>query len=206
MRTEPSLRWIILFFAVLLSACAGTQNVKQDYKLDVSSKKGLVVGTLTLKQSAWVAPIFHFKSVNADAAFKAKDDGISGAIAFSDNMITHRPRSDFPDRMAKLFVVELPAGKYVFHEMQFPKGAAAGPIYIDTSGRSTHQVSFEVEEGRVVYAGDLLIDADKSIMQGGVIKGFEARDFLDKDRPQLTKDYPNIDFVNVKKSLYKIRY
>src|SRR6266481_8122463 len=138
-----------------LAGCIGAQNVAKDYQVDPGTKKGLVIGTLTLVRSTYAAPMFRFRSVSETGAFKTSDEEMNSAIAFSENPITRRPRSDLPGRLAKLFVIELPEGKYNFHELRFPRGGMAGPIYIDMSSTSKHSGSFRAKAGQVVYVGDI---------------------------------------------------
>jgi hypothetical protein len=184
----------VVFAALLLAGCIGVQNVKSDYKLDLSSDKALVVGTLTLKRSTYSSPIFYFQ--NADGTYK-------DSIAFSENVITRRPRTDLPGRISKLFIVELPAGKYNFYQLKFPFGAMAGYIWIDMSSNSKHQVSFEVEAGKTNYVGDLFIDAESSNLKGTWVNSIGVRDMFEADKNDITKAYPGIAATDLKKLLFR---
>ena len=186
---------LLALLAVSLTACVGVQNVKSDYQLDPSSKKGLVVGTLTLARSTYSAPIFYFQS---------SDKTVSESIAFSESFPTRRPRTDLPGRLSKLFIVELPVGSYNFYRLRFPSGAALGYVWIDLSSTSSQSVSFDVEAGKVTYVGDLFIDAQSSNLRGTWVNSIKVRDFLDQDKREFIKAHSWLADTDLKTSLFRI--
>lgn len=206
MRAGSSIKIAVgLALSLSLVSCIGAQNIAKDQPLDLSSNKGVVVGTITLKKSTYAAPIFYFTGSGTGAA-KTSEGEIKSAISFSENPVTRRPRTDLPQRLAKLFVIELPEGKYTFHELRFPRGAAAGAVWIDMSSTSQHNVSFNVAAGKVVYVGDLYIDAESSNIRGVSVNDIQVRDTWEQDKAEVLKNYPNLQKATVGKSLFQMKH
>ena len=179
---------LLIIVGLLLSGCAGVQNVKSDYRLDTSSNKGLVIGTLTLKNKTLEVPYFSFKSENGDPV---------GSISFRQNLLTQRPETDLKDRFAKVFVIELPAGKYHFNQLVFPRHAGA----LNLSSSTIQMASFKVEAGKANYIGDIVIDAETSAIRASTVNSIKVRDLLEEDKNEFLKLYSNSSEIVIKKSI-----
>jgi hypothetical protein len=159
----------IFFYIVLLTlgGCAvGTQNVKPGYMLESSTGKGLVLGTITLTRKTHTLPRFQYQKVNGE---------YGGFLRFENNPFTHSPVSDLADRLGKLVMIELPAGKYQITDIEFRAGVAVGSAYVDLSTSHHRTVEFEVVPGKMVYLGDLLVDDQGGFYSGVGINALSVR-------------------------------
>ncbi len=180
-----------LFAVVLLvlTGCA-TPNLDKGYSIKETSKKGVIIASLTKTGHGHWPPGYNFKHITGST---------KGILEFKQNMFD-RIVSDFSGVEGKLVVLELPAGEYKISRWFINQG------YIGLESRKGFDLRFEVRPGNVTYIGELNNDREA----GGIFgiglgrMTFNIKNSKERDLGEVQKEYPNMSLASVETNLITI--
>lgn len=169
----------ILVATLLLSGCAST-TVKQDYSLNESTDKGLLVTSISY-QGGYSGYAVYFKNTKTN-----KLDYVE--FGAGSTLIPIPPKGDFShlNRKGEVFATELPAGEYHIWRWRVQSGyATLTPI-------NPMKVEFKIEPGKATYLGNF--DFIETSSLGFTITGVDVNysDQSEVDLDILMKKLPNI--------------
>lgn len=140
--------FLLLLVTLACQACTiKTTNIDYDYRLDNSEQDdGIVVMSLSASGTT---------ALSLRARNKSNDN-----IVFPMFSEHGAPGVDWHNPSGRLMAVRLPAGKYTFYEFfAYDVKPKDGQIYSYTyANKEPFSVTFNVEPGKTVYAGNLYID------------------------------------------------
>jgi hypothetical protein len=139
---------LLLFSVLFVQACAiKTTNINADYSPDIKEQGyGIVVMSLSATGTSYLS---------LRARSKTNDN-----IVFPMFSEHGAPGVDWRNPSGRLMAVQLPVGRYNFYEFfKYDVKPKNGDIYsYSYTNRKPFSVSFIVEPGKTIYAGNLHID------------------------------------------------
>lgn len=139
---------LFLFSLLFIQACAiNTTNINVDHTLDTKEQGyGIVIMSLSASGTSYLS-------------LRARNK-MNDSIVFPMFSEHGAPGVDWRDPSARLMAVQLPVGKYSFYEFfKYDVKPKDGDIYsYSYTNKKPFSVSFIVEPGKVIYAGNLHID------------------------------------------------
>lgn len=183
---------------VALSGCATRQmDLPDDFTFSPGRKTGIIVGSVTSAadtrwRPAWLERSSYYYAGIDDPAIR----GVlrSGGNDYPGGWDGQACANSFPPHeCARLFAVELPAGRYRIHAVQVREPSAASVETGEYFSQAIDSWQFEVARGEVRYLGDLhsrICTASSGRGLGPWAARGEVRDAFVRDWPLLVERFP----------------
>jgi hypothetical protein len=153
-----------LVLAVVLGGCTSF-NVQNDYSLDPSSKKGLLVLSFTA-ETEFQNLVLQYREINT---------GSTGEIT----LFTYQNPLDWNMPRGRLATIELPTGQYEIFNWATPMG--------DRSVKE-FSIPFSIVAGKATYIGNVHF----AFLKKTKLYQFRVTDMSSRDLPLLFQRYPNL--------------
>ncbi|TWC41295.1 hypothetical protein FBY03_10240 [Pseudomonas sp. SJZ079] len=167
----------LIVAALLLCGCA-TPNIGSNYRLDETSGRGLVIGSVTYQGRLSEYKMFYRPMPTGKAAFFKAGQG----------QVPPFPHNDFATAGAtgELFSAELPAGRYEFFGWGIHSGGAG------TQSTEPFSIEFVVTPGRPIYLGNFHFAQERSL--GLTVTGATVYHRLqtERDLARFKNSYPQL--------------
>lgn len=180
-------RSLLLFTAIILTACSSASTDKAPETFTATSNNGLAIGTITFEGDTPVNDIYRFfyKAQSGDKKFMKRNAGkiiINGRANKESGF-----NGDFNNKKTYLYIIEREPGTYAFTQYNYLDHLGANGM---VSSSKLFAIPFEIKKGEITYVGEM---AYKDMAEKGTPRIFVA-DYYTRDLPEFKNKYPNIDW------------
>ncbi|WP_075186116.1 hypothetical protein [Teredinibacter haidensis] len=179
---------IICYFAIAIMAGCSSNNIKSDYRLEGSSPKGVLMGSVTYSGMLSRYSILYSKIDSTQSGSVGAGSGSMFSIPDSKTSV-----SGFGAK-GSVFALELEPGKYVFNGWSISSS-------FSVSKKESFAVEVLVEAGKAIYLGGFHFDQTKSA--GLVVTGANVfyENQYKRDLPALKKAFPLVPDITTTNSV-----
>ncbi|KAF2511044.1 hypothetical protein E0W72_06520 [Flavobacterium arcticum] len=188
--------FILLLSLVLATGCKTKTTDTAPETFNITSSKGLAIGTITFEGEKPVNDIYRFfyEPTSGDKKFIRQNDGKIEIKA----RIKSEPayNGDFDSKKTYLFVIEREPGSYAFTQYNYLDHIGYSGM---VSNSKKFAIPFDIKKGEITYIGELTYIENAQPGTPRVV----IWDKFDRDKKEFKKKYPNINWDITKNNTVK---